>query len=654
MPFAFHSDLVSMYWRANLMASYGQWGYSPGQIIGHFIYALNLKAMQLIGFNLQEIFFSPIGIKPGVPTTNTGDWLRFANLSNINSVLFFLKIPHLIFDLLVHLILAKKFTHHPRKKLILISWWLNPINIYAFYLFSRHDSITNFFILLAVLGLAQKQIIQAIISLFLAIKTRFTPWLLAPIFALSIIFSNKTKWRKNIRKIIISFVLILSFNQISSFLPKDQNYINQLMHKPLEIQQDPLIKNEKYNNFLPNKLANKISSIIGFNLNSFHSQRVLGKTILGFPIILILYSLSLIIFLKKLKKEENNLDLISRFCLASFCLFFLVNPLSPHYFAWLSVLLTLTIACNKKYFRAGLAVIIFWVFWAGTKFDITMFSFKLFLPVSMKIYYLPVLGNNLLNQISQIGLSLSLAYLSLLLIIPQTITKIKIFLQKKRKSLIKLTVILLINGACLLNIPAKKALALSIPTKEPIPNEEIEWHPLTKNQDIIQEFTSDVNEFGALELRLENYFLTHNNYVLFAIKEKGAEQWHYQAQYNALDFYNGWYYPFGFPIIKKAKNKKFIFKIECIGNTNDNNTDTNDNNTDTKANQSCDKILIGKVGQQIDFRLLPTKTYPEIGKQILGDFAKKIISQKYFFAGYGLLLTVVILKLIKSLKKEKK
>jgi hypothetical protein len=429
LPFAFHSDLVSMYWRANLMASHGLWGYQPSQVVGHWIYALNLKLMQLLGFDLAAIFHQPFGITPGKPTASTGDWLQFANLDNINAVLFMFKLPHLIFDVLVYLVLARKFKNHPRRSLILASWWLNPVNLYAFYIFARHDSITSFFMLLAVLLLANKKIVQAVFSLFLAIKTRAVPILLAPVLGVAAL-KEQLKLKDLLIKGLVSVLLVLGLSLVLENLPLNEQRLDRLLNRPPAIGQTQLKENEPF-------LIAKISSLAGISLSSTHPQRVLGVSWAGIPVFPVLFLVLLIIQLLQ-PKENNNLTYIARYSLAAFSLFFILSPLSPHYFVWLSIFITLVLALDYRYLWIYAEAVLWWLLWALWRNDLTMFSIRLFLPISQNIYYLPqFFSSSLLTQVFKVLFSLSMLELTVFALFPHWLNvlpiKIKYTFKARKK-----------------------------------------------------------------------------------------------------------------------------------------------------------------------------------------------------------------------------
>ncbi len=101
MPWAMHSDLLSMYYRSYLMADRGLWGLPTNQFLAHLVYAFNLLILRLAGWDLTAVFPTEFGLQLGSMTSSVGDWLNFTAQPQINSLLFWLKLPHLFADIAI-------------------------------------------------------------------------------------------------------------------------------------------------------------------------------------------------------------------------------------------------------------------------------------------------------------------------------------------------------------------------------------------------------------------------------------------------------------------------------------------------------------------------------------------------------------------------
>jgi hypothetical protein len=148
---------------------------------------------------------------------------------------------------------------------------------------------------------------------------------------------------------------------------------------------------------------------------------------------------------------------------------------------------------------------------------------------------------------------------------------------------------------------------------------------LQLGQTVGQTFISPVDSFGSLEIRFNNYFLQNELYVVFRIKEADAEDWYYQNTYGAKDFYNGWFYPFGFPVITNAEEKEFYFELEIEPGQ-------------LEINDQSHLSIYQNAQGEINFRLLADKSYKEFAKQVMEDFISKLKTQSAFFVLYILLL----------------
>jgi hypothetical protein len=167
-------------------------------------------------------------------------------------------------------------------------------------------------------------------------------------------------------------------------------------------------------------------------------------------------------------------------------------------------------------------------------------------------------------------------------------------------------------------------------------DQQIELQP---DQTVGQIFIAPVDSFGSLEIRFNNYFLRDQLYVVFRIKEVDAEDWYYQNTYGAKDFYNGWFYPFGFPVITNAEGKKFYFELEIKPGQ-------------LKPDESSQLYFYQNVQGAINFRLLANKSYKEFTKQVMEDFISKLKTQSAFFVLYTLLLLGCGAILFKSVRNN--
>lgn len=118
------------------------------------------------------------------------------NYGNIffNLHLLLLKLPYLIFDLLIVFLLCKLFNSEKEIKLAVILWMFNPINLYATYMMGQFDIIPTFFIVLSLYFSFKNKLALAALALGGGIAFKIFPvFLIIPLIFLGKNFLNKIK-----------------------------------------------------------------------------------------------------------------------------------------------------------------------------------------------------------------------------------------------------------------------------------------------------------------------------------------------------------------------------------------------------------------------------------------------------------------------------
>jgi hypothetical protein len=161
-PFFAHPDILKTYRRSFKIAFQGQSALAYFlSIVPHTIQAGILKISSLL-------------IKPSVL-----DQINSAavDIDHINLLLFVMKLPYLLAEILFWLVVKKHF------KLSDTAWkWLlfNPIVIYSVYMFGRYESFVLLFMALFLVAVNKEKIIQAFSWLTTLILTRFSLVLILP------------------------------------------------------------------------------------------------------------------------------------------------------------------------------------------------------------------------------------------------------------------------------------------------------------------------------------------------------------------------------------------------------------------------------------------------------------------------------------------
>ncbi|MEM3406298.1 MAG: hypothetical protein QXY18_02685 [Nitrososphaerota archaeon] len=156
-------------------------------------------------------------------------WCSFSQLineiffKNLHFQVFLLKIPMIISDTLIALIIYKwisLYSNERNAKKGLLLWYLNPISIFITSIWGMFDSLTTLFSFSSAYYLSKKDYIKA--SLFLGIGTaiKIFPIFFLPIFLLFAHYQDKLKIGKIIEKIILPF----SFIPIIASIPFLSNF----------------------------------------------------------------------------------------------------------------------------------------------------------------------------------------------------------------------------------------------------------------------------------------------------------------------------------------------------------------------------------------------------------------------------------------------
>ncbi len=116
--------------------------------------------------------------------------IHFFGITNTVLQVIFLKIPILLADLIIFLLMYRLYP--TKKNLIIVSYFASPIVLYAAYLHSQLDLIPTMFLLLAIYLMRQEKYTWAAISLGLGLSTKLHLAAALPII-LIYLFKNSSK-----------------------------------------------------------------------------------------------------------------------------------------------------------------------------------------------------------------------------------------------------------------------------------------------------------------------------------------------------------------------------------------------------------------------------------------------------------------------------
>jgi len=201
MPIAAHVDLVSTYHRSYLILH----DFHPRYWVPHEI----LQAMFLILYSPFLALSDLLGW--GIDATASFEfWVdSFIQHPQIHWALFLFKVPYLLCDVAIASILLRFFAKEPAKGVKAASLWLlNPIAIFGFYVFARHDAVTILFVVLGLWSLQRSWFIRGALSIGVAIWARYYP-----VFYLPFLYATVTgDWKRKARTVAIALVPVLAFN----------------------------------------------------------------------------------------------------------------------------------------------------------------------------------------------------------------------------------------------------------------------------------------------------------------------------------------------------------------------------------------------------------------------------------------------------------
>lgn len=147
--------------------------------------------------------------------------------------------------------------------------------------------------------------------------------------------------------------------------------------------------------------------------------------------------------------------------------------------------------------------------------------------------------------------------------------------------------------------------------------ENIAKKELQNGEVISQIFTSPVDDFGIVTVKLARNKGVEDDKVIFRIKEVNSEEWYYQVEVSTKDFRQEWFYPFGFPTIEDSINKDYIFELEFLSEDKDS------------------RLFYFQSGEDIVFTVANNRP---IHQAVFKDFINNIQSDIVFFAAWGLLI----------------
>lgn len=253
----------------------------------------------------------------------------------------FLKLPYLIFDILLGLLLYKLVDF--RKSLVILALWMfNPISLYSTYMMGQFDIIPMFFTVVSLYLAAKNKLKLASLALGFGIAFKLYPiFLIIPLVLLA------KGIRMRIKLVILS--LLPYALSVLAYLPSGN------------FRQTALFANQS---------SKSLYASIGVSG---------GEAILLFPFLLIFFYLYI-------ASKGVNKESLWKIYLIPLLLFFTFTHFHPQWLVWITPFLILDLGINK--FKNALPIVIIFITWLGS-----LFFFDSSLTVGMFAPLFPFLKN---------------------------------------------------------------------------------------------------------------------------------------------------------------------------------------------------------------------------------------------------------------------
>lgn len=222
MPFATHGDLILQAWLARPIAFFGKWNpYNSGLTLGivpaypaAFLY-VQAGILRLAALLLPDLTASLNALDPTSPLLS--NWQFVSSYAHIHEFLFILKLPYLAFDIGTAIILSLTFDG-TKSRYAFRFWMLNPVAIFASFVFAQFDIIPTFFLALCVYFCSKRRFTSAALCLGAGAAFKIFPLLFLPLLILGLGKSLAQRTRMLLAGVLPFAAVILPFFRTSGFV----------------------------------------------------------------------------------------------------------------------------------------------------------------------------------------------------------------------------------------------------------------------------------------------------------------------------------------------------------------------------------------------------------------------------------------------------
>jgi len=353
-PFFFHTDIKTNYYNGHFL--------SEGVINIYDFLAKNPQKATLGEFSypfLTYLFYGLLYL-PWKLLLGMGfpQWLGMGNeavaVPNLFRYLFFMKLPLFVFEFLTGWLIVKIIDEEKKKKIALMIWFFNPVNLYAIVLMGQFDIVPVFLTVLSLYWAINKKNNYAALALGLGGAFKSFPLLFLPY----LVIAGENSWFKRIKLALFGLLPYLAVT-----LP-----------------------------FIGSKAFRQSSLVSGL------SQRIF---FLGLPIgfqeqvLLVIFSLILLFFIEDWFVGGDWVEIKAKNLVAYFLTTTLIllagSHFHPQWLLWSMPFLTLFLAKQKRLFFPSIVLCFSWlgiIFLFKDKF----LTLGLFSPFDPGLFFLPCLA----------------------------------------------------------------------------------------------------------------------------------------------------------------------------------------------------------------------------------------------------------------------
>lgn len=366
MPFAVHSDFIATYWRAAMFLFYGRVVFPdiPAVLISHSFFLSVLSPF--VPIDTWPTYTSYV-LNGTFPYSLA--WTDFVSTGHVFQVLFALKTPYLIFDLLGGFLLLGILDDEAQARRAFAFWMVNPLNIYVTYMFGRYEVIPLFFLLLALYYAKSRRNDMA--SLLLGVSTcfRLFPLLFFPSFLIGLERTN----RRRIRMTLFYLLAVIPGMLLSV-------YLDSLSVAP------------------PRGMFGGLESFFSYLLVPDVNWSPAG----AYSFTVYLFPMGLMLLLLMQNALQKNFGSVWKMLLAILSLYYAVGYFHPQYLMWGSPLVALLIAERPRTVRLyALQLALFAV--VLTRWGADLWG-RIFAPISPRYFSALPSPLELLNSLAPLGL----------------------------------------------------------------------------------------------------------------------------------------------------------------------------------------------------------------------------------------------------------